>query len=97
MSRNISNKNHTTSNWIELVIDDVPQGFYYYFLSGIDFELHGNGGYKCLNYIEPIQKVIETGFAIIVCSISICYSGFPYLINKRYLNILLSFSKVLRN
>ena len=69
-------KNQST-NWIQLVKDDIPQGFYFYFLSGIDFDLHGNGGLKCLNFIGSLQKAIETSVALIICGLSIICTGYP--------------------
>ena len=57
------------------LMDDLSQGFYYYLLSGIDFELHGNGGDDCLYFIEPMQRIAETFIAIIICSAAISWNG----------------------
>ena len=65
-------------------MDDLSQGFYYYLLSGIDFELHGNGGEDCLYFIEPVQRVLETFLAIIICSAAISWNGFQNFNYERY-------------
>ena len=57
------------------LMDDLSQGFYYYLLSGINFTLHGNGGKDCLYFIEPMQRVVETLIAIIICSAAISWNG----------------------
>ena len=83
MNSNISDIHKNQSNdWIQLVKDDIPQGFYYYFLSGIDFDLHGNGGLKCLNFIGTLQKAIETSVALIICGLSIFCTGYSTSTNN---------------
>ena len=36
--------------------------------SGVDFELYGNGGIECRNYLPPFQLVLETIFIVIYAS-----------------------------
>ena len=84
MNSNISEIHKNQSNdWTQLVKDDIPQGFYYYFLSGIDFDLHGNGGLKCLNFIGTLQKAIETCVALVICGLSIFFTGYPSSTNNK--------------
>ena len=33
--------------------------------SGVDFELYGNGGNECRNFLPPLQIVLETVFIVI--------------------------------
>jgi hypothetical protein len=48
-----------------------------YCFAGIDYDLAGNGGYKCLEYIEPFKRIVETIVALVISTTAICsYSLF---------------------